>query len=260
MKTTPPTDVHQAGANLADIVEELPEWKLDSTLQLRVNNVCSKLMRKGIRPTYQRVRANLGNTPARLLREALQIWSVKVLPDLYAAPRVEWADRPKAISPRVAELFEEMWLQAVSAAQVHYELGDDSGARLTHRELIDMVYHELRRVNTRISSVANSSVRLHHGIAAKNEAMREVRTDIQSFLRALELEVSSIRDFRSSLDETLSALKRESERQSTLLSQHIDTCRDIRRLESANAAHVRRLTERLGRDVPVSRSRRRAKR
>ncbi len=117
MESISMTDAQHAGVGAAEIVEELPEWKLDSTFQHRVNNVCTKLLRKGIRPTYQRVRANLGNTPARILREALQTWTAKVMPDLYAAPRVAWADRPKAISPRVAELFEEMWLQAVSAAQ-----------------------------------------------------------------------------------------------------------------------------------------------
>lgn len=240
----------QLGTPAAEIVEELPEWKVDATIQHRVNNVCSKLLRKGVRPTYQRLRANLGNTPARLLREALQIWSVKILPDLYTAPKVEWAERPKAISPRVAELFEEMWLQAVSAAQVHYELGDDSSARLTHRETIDMVCHELRRVNTRVSSVATSGQRLDHRMAAQSEAILRMTAEFQGVLSALDLEVTCLRDLRSKLDELSSIVTRESERQSAMLSEHLDICREMQRLERARSARMRRLAAKLSGDVP----------
>jgi hypothetical protein len=229
----------------AELVEELPDWKLDSTFQHRVNNVCTKLLRKGIRPTYQRVKANMGESPARLLRAALQTWTAKVLPDLYVAPKVEWADRPKAISPRVAELFEEMWLQAVSAAQVHYELGDDSSARLTHRELIDTVCHELRRINSRVSDVATASQRLDQNLVAHNDAMRNVGRDVHDSLQTLQLEVTAVQELKRKLEQTLAVIQRESARQSETLSQHLETCREVQRLEVARAARIRRMAARL---------------
>jgi hypothetical protein len=260
MESIPSNAVQAPEVVSAESLEELAEWKVDSTFQHRVNNVCTKLLRKGIRPTYQRVKANMGESPARLLREALRRWTAKILPDLYAAPKVEWADRPKAISPRVAELFEEMWLQAVSAAQVHYELGDDSGARLTHRELVDTVTHELRRVNTRISSVANSVRLLEVGKAERLETLRDFLDDIRAFQDVLEMEISSFRELRARLDDTLSGLKRESEKQTALLSQQMDVCREIQRMERVRTARVRRLAKKVSTNTSTRRRSRSAER
>lgn len=241
MESIPSTPNVPDAGDTSEVLEELPEWKVDSTFQHRVNNVCTKLLRRGVRPTYQRVRANLGEPPARLLREALQTWSTKILPGLYSAPGVEWAERPKAISPRVAELFEEMWLQAVSAAQVHYELGDDSSARLTHRETIDMICHELRRVNTRVSCVANAAQRLDHGMRSNNETAGELRADIQCFLQAFQTEIGRLSELSAAVESMLAIVSRESERQASRLAEHLEVCHEVKLLERARRARVKRL-------------------
>lgn len=241
MESIPSTSNASGAADTSEALEDLPEWKVDPTFQYRVNNVCTKLLRRGVRPTYQRVRANLGEPPARLLREALQNWSAKILPSLYSAPGVEWAERPKAISPKVAELFEEMWLQAVSAAQVHYELGDDSSARLTHRETIDMVCHELRRVNARVSCVSNAAQRLENGLRASNATAGELQADIQWAHQGFQSEVAHIRQLIGAVESTLAMVRQETERQTANLIEHVKICREVERMERARQTRIRRL-------------------
>lgn len=142
-----------------------------------------------------------------------------------------------------------MWLQAVSAAQVHYELGEDSSARLTHREIIDMVCHELRRVSTRVSSVAKAAQHLDHSIRANNEATREFRADIQGFQQVFELEISRIRELTRGVDEALAALKLESERQSAALTRHLDTCREVQRVGRPRSARIRSMAAKLNKGI-----------
>jgi hypothetical protein len=242
MESIPSIYAKPAVSDAADLVEDLPEWKVDSTLQLRVNNVCSKLIRRVVHPTYQRVRANLGETPARLIRAAMKNWTDKVLPSLYSPPRIEWAAKPKAISPKIAELFEEMWLQAVSAAQTHYEVGDDSSARLTHRETIEMVCHELRRLTKQVSSLTTSAECLSRVAASNCEAARDASADAQWFRQTFDVELAQTRDLARGVEQMLAHVKVVSERQSTEWSQHLEFCRAIQRAERARSSRIRRLS------------------
>jgi len=258
METNPSATNPPAAPETPEVLEELREWKVDSTFQRRVNNVCTKLLNRGVRPTVQRVRANMGDPPMRLLRDAMQNWATRVLPTMYSAPRAEWAERPKAISPRIAELFEEMWLQAVSAAQIHHELGEDSSARLTHRETVDMVCDELRRVNTRVSCVANAAQRVDQGVRANNEIVREMRADMQWFQQAFELEIAKIQQLSASVEQMIVQISNDSERQKIELARHLEACCEIERIEQVRQMPTRRaaslIKRREGRRRPKSKA------
>ena len=112
-----------------------------------------------------------------------------------------------------------------------------------------MVCHELRRVNTRVSCVANAAQRLDHGMSANIEAARELRADIQWFQQAFDVEISRIRDLTRGVDETLASLKHESERQSAEFTRYLETCREVQRMERARGARIRRLAAKFSKDA-----------
>lgn len=118
-----------------------------------------------------------------------------------------------------------------------------------------MVCHELRRVNTRVSSVATASQRLDHRMAAQNEAILRMTTEFQSVLRALELELTCLRDLKGKIEQVVPTVTSASGQQSAMLSAHLDTCREMQRLERARSARIRRLVEKLDCDAPSSRGR-----
>lgn len=186
--------------------------------QAQVNNAADALLQRGIRPTIEKLRAELGTGSPNTLMRMIDTWWAGLAERLAAQAR---ADLPGVPEP-VQRGMQALWTEAVVAARL------DANTRVAERE---------QQADARLKEVAASQVESQNALVAAHQAREAAQAALMTERRrATELQ-SALTDALRTLQDTqatLEGLRRNGEDERARLRSD---------LERAASAEVRWLRE-----------------
>jgi hypothetical protein len=149
--------------------------------QAQVNNAADALLQRGIRPTIEKLRAELGTGSPNTLMRLIDAWWAGLAERLAAQARADLPGVPESVQRGMQAL----WTEAVVAARI------DAEARVAERE---------QKADARLKDVAASQVESQNALAAAQQAQEAAQA-------ALTTERRRAAELQSALTDALRTLK-----------------------------------------------------
>jgi hypothetical protein len=156
--------------------------------QAQVNHAADALLQRGIRPTIEKLRAELGTGSPNTLMRMIDAWWAGLAERLAAQAR---ADLPGVPEP-VQRGMQALWTEAVVAARL------DAEARVAERE---------QQADARLKEVAASQVESQNALAAAHQAREAAQAELATERRRSAELQSALTDALRTLKETQASLE-----------------------------------------------------